>query len=60
MRNDQSWKECPTAWFAVLERAIADGDRQKEESAKRELQRLGYCVTASGRSQFPEPQGASS
>ncbi len=37
-------ENCPTAWFAVLERARLDGDRQREAEAIRQLQRLGVTV----------------
>lgn len=36
--------DCPTAWFAVLERAIEDGDYPRAAKAQRELQRLGVVV----------------
>jgi|LSQX01.3.fsa_nt_gb hypothetical protein len=37
-------EDCATAWFAVLERARIDGDRQREDQARRELARLGVRV----------------
>jgi hypothetical protein len=36
-------RDVPTAWFAVLERAIIDGDRERK--ARRNLERLGVRVT---------------
>lgn len=38
-------RDVPTAWFVVLERAIADGDRDREREARRNLARLGVRVT---------------
>jgi len=35
----------PVAWFARLDRALVDGDRQLEQMAKEELASLGYIVT---------------
>jgi excisionase family DNA binding protein len=35
--------DCPTAWFAVLDRDRTDGDRLREEKALAELRRL--CIT---------------
>jgi hypothetical protein len=37
-------EDCATAWFAVLERSRIDGDREREEKARRELRRLGVHV----------------
>lgn len=37
-------RDVPTAWFAVLERAIADGDREREREARSNLARLGVRV----------------
>lgn len=38
-------RDVPTAWFVVLERAIADSDRKREREARRNLTRLGVRVT---------------
>jgi len=35
----------PVAWFARLDRALVDGDRELEEIAQEELASLGYIVT---------------
>jgi hypothetical protein len=37
-------EDCATAWFAVLERALDEGDVQRAAQAERELQRLGVDV----------------
>jgi len=37
-------QESPTVWFAVLERAIRDGDYDLAKQAKHELERLGIDV----------------
>ncbi len=37
-------EDCPTAWFAMLERAQLDGDTQREATAQQELRRLGVRV----------------
>jgi hypothetical protein len=42
--NRQRPENCATAWFAVLERARIEGDRQRESQAIRELRRLGIRV----------------
>ena len=38
-------REVPTAWFAVLEDARRNGDREREREARRNLKRLGVKVT---------------
>jgi hypothetical protein len=38
-------RDVPTAWFVVLEQAIAKGDREREREARRNLARLGVHVT---------------
>jgi hypothetical protein len=42
-RSTQS-VDCPTAWFAALERARRIGDSDLASRAKRELNRLGVFV----------------
>ena len=42
--NLQTATECPTAWFAVLERARADNDFQRAAEAQKQLERLGVKV----------------
>lgn len=37
--------DSPTAWFAVLERALRTGDSDLAARAKRELERLGVTVS---------------
>ncbi len=37
-------RDCPTAWFAVLERARMDGDFERAAEAIRQLRRLGVTV----------------
>ena len=37
-------EECPTAWFAVLERARENNDFERAAEAMRELKRLGVTV----------------
>jgi hypothetical protein len=37
-------EDCPTAWFAVLERALEDGDVPRAAHAVAELERLGVTV----------------
>jgi len=37
-------EDCPTAWFAVLERANESGDVERAAQALRELRRLGVIV----------------
>ena len=37
-------EDCPTAWFAVLERARIDHDYERAAAATRELRRLGVEV----------------
>lgn len=37
-------EDCATAWFAVLERALHDGDVHRAAAATRELERLGVTV----------------
>lgn len=37
-------EDCPTAWFAVLERARLDGDEARAAEAIRQLNRLGVVV----------------
>lgn len=41
--------DCPTAWFAVLERAINTGNLELAAKAQRQLRRLGVTVEFSGR-----------
>lgn len=41
---DQSWRTCPTAWFAKLERAKETLDFEAAAEAVRELRRLGVYV----------------
>jgi hypothetical protein len=45
----------PTYWFAILEIARERGDFQQAADAKRELRRLGVCVTYQPRK---SPKGA--
>lgn len=37
-------EDCPTAWFAVLERARIEGDARREAEAVRQLKRLGVTI----------------
>jgi hypothetical protein len=41
--------ECPTAWFAVLERARLTEDYERAAHAQRELARLGVRVRFTSR-----------
>ncbi len=41
----ETWRESPTAWFAVLESATKRGDIMAAAQAKSELARLGVSVT---------------
>ena len=36
--------DCPTVWFAVLERALRSSDIELAEDAERNLKRLGVTV----------------
>jgi len=42
--SHQTLADSPTAWFAVLERAIRAGNRELEEHARSQLARLGVDV----------------
>ena len=42
--TDSKVTDSPTAWFAVLDRARAEGDFALAERAQRELERLGVRV----------------
>jgi hypothetical protein len=42
--TDEEYIDCPTVWFAVLERAIRDGDYERAAAAQCELKRLGVKV----------------
>ena len=44
MATQTDWRESPTAWFAVLERARMDGNHERAAQAIRELRRLGITV----------------
>jgi hypothetical protein len=37
-------EDCATAWFAVLEQSLNDGDVHRAAKATRELERLGVTV----------------
>ena len=43
-QTQTDWRDSPTAWFAVLERAHQDGDHERAAEAIRELRRLGVAV----------------
>ncbi|MFH0983756.1 MAG: hypothetical protein V2A79_19750 [Planctomycetota bacterium] len=43
-KRDQTYRDSPTAWFAVLERARRDNDFRRAAEAERELRRLGVRV----------------
>lgn len=43
-QSDLRWRNSPTAWFAVLERALMDGDQTKIDRAMENLRRLGIKV----------------
>lgn len=47
--QDRDPQNCPTAWFAVLERAREEGDYERAAQAERELRRLGVAVRFNGR-----------
>jgi hypothetical protein len=36
--------DCPIYWFAILEKAVEQGDHQKAAEAQKELARLGVHV----------------
>jgi hypothetical protein len=42
---DETWKNSPTAWFVVLERASREGNAALIEKATAELRRLGVHVS---------------
>lgn len=42
--GDDATADSPTAWFAVLERALLIGDYDLASQAQRELERLGVVV----------------
>ena len=43
--DDAIWRDSPTAWFAVLQTALAEGDLNRAAAAaQRELERLGVTV----------------
>ena len=42
--DDHEYRDSPVAWFAMLERAIRDGDYERAAVAQRELKRLGVKV----------------
>jgi hypothetical protein len=44
----------PLYWFAVLDRAVAEGDHQTAATAQQELARLGVDVRYRRRPQHPE------
>ena len=43
--NGRNHRDQPTYWFAVLEIAREQGDFEGAAEAKRQLQRLGVCVS---------------
>lgn len=43
-KDDDDPRNCPTAWFAVLERARADDDFARAAYAMQQLERLGVKV----------------
>jgi hypothetical protein len=49
--------DCPTAWFAVLERARMDNDFKRAAYAESQLERLGVKVRFGPRSTARTGQG---
>jgi hypothetical protein len=47
MATKNDWRNSPTAWFSVLERALRDGDSELVAQATEELRRLGVNVSIS-------------
>lgn len=43
-KREADWRDCPTAWFSVLERARLEHDYERAAEAIRELRRLGVSV----------------
>jgi len=41
----EEWRNCATAWFAALERAVKTDDFQLAAEAQQQLMRLGYIIT---------------
>lgn len=55
------WRECPTAWFSVLENAIKERDHSREREAVRNLERLGVGVvllSTAGQAKWTGGRGA--
>lgn len=48
MSNQTNVHGCPTAWFAMLERARLANDYELEQRAYAELERLGVVVAFRG------------
>lgn len=44
IQTEKRPEDCPTAWFAVLERARLDEDHERAAEAIRQLRRLGVHV----------------
>lgn len=49
--EERDHRDQPVYWFAVLEIARERGDFDRAAEAKRQLQRLGVCVS------YQQPQG---
>jgi hypothetical protein len=39
-RAQDDWRECPTAWFSMLEMALQERDYARAAAAQKELKRL--------------------
>lgn len=43
-QNQKAAQECATAWFLLLETALANGDQERERIARENLERLGFAI----------------
>jgi len=41
----EEWRNSPIAWFAVLQRGLAEGDYELASEAQNQLKRLGVTVS---------------
>lgn len=56
--DDREYRDCPTAWFSVLESALRAGDYERAAAAQRELKRLGVKVKFPASAVKPQKKGA--
>lgn len=43
-KPDEEWRDCPTAWFSLLEKAKETHNFERAAEAERQLARLGVRV----------------